>query len=84
MQPTPRHRAAEFRFRQLIDTADLDQPDNVEYSRESLVFRWEAKKVAVIVELDDPQTDCHAFASSAASSPSREPGCGVHVPCRTV
>ena len=54
MQPSPRHRAAESQFRQLLDSADLSQPDDVTYRRESLLFRWHTPKLAVIVDLDDP------------------------------
>lgn len=54
MEPSPKHQAAESQFRQLIDRADLAPPDEVTYARESLTFRWHARKLAVIVELDDP------------------------------
>lgn len=54
MQPSPRHREAESQFRQLISSAELAQPDDVEYTRESVVFRWRGPQVAVVVDLDDP------------------------------
>ena len=62
MQPNPRHRAVESRFRQLVIDAELPPPDNVEYLFESIMFRWEGPKVAVVVDLDDLpgicSTDC--------------------------
>jgi hypothetical protein len=60
MEPTPRHQAAEARFRALITSADLAQPDGVEYTPDSLIFRWEGPKVAVVVDLDDPPSDYRA------------------------
>ena len=53
MQPSPRQRAAEARFRQLLTDADLAEPDRVEYAPEELTFFWEESKVAVVVELDE-------------------------------
>jgi hypothetical protein len=53
MQPSPRHHAAEARFRQLLRSQDLAEPDRVEYEPEELTFFWEESKLAVIVELDD-------------------------------
>jgi hypothetical protein len=53
MRPTPRHRLAETQFRQLVGQAKLAAPDDVEFTRTSLVFRWHEPKLAVIVELDD-------------------------------
>ena len=53
MKPSPRHREAETRFRQLLHTQELPEPDRVEYEQEELTFFWEERKVAVIVELDD-------------------------------
>jgi hypothetical protein len=55
MQPSPRHQAAETQFRQLLANADLAPPYHVTYERESLLFRWHAPKLAVIVDLDDPE-----------------------------
>ena len=53
MQPSARHHAAEARFRQLLQSQDLAEPDCVEYERDELTFFWEEPKLAVIVELDD-------------------------------
>ena len=53
MDPNPRHRAAERRFRQLLEHNGLAAPDRVEYEPEELTFFWEESKLAVVVELDD-------------------------------
>ena len=58
MHPTPRHQEAEARFRELVRNADLDQPDEVEYRHDELVFLWHGPKVAVVVELDDSPSEC--------------------------
>ncbi len=52
-----RHQAAESRFRELVRSADLDQPDDVEYRLDSLLFLWRGPKLAVVVELDDSPSD---------------------------
>ncbi len=51
MEPTPRHVAAEVRFRRLLRDAELAEPDGVEYATETLTFFWDGPKVAVVVEL---------------------------------
>ena len=55
MDPNPRHRAAERRFRQLLEASGLEAPDRVEYEAGELVFFWEEQKLAVVVELDDAE-----------------------------
>ena len=52
MEATPSHQAAEAHFRQLVVSAGVDPPDDVEYRRDSLVFFWQGPKLAVVVELD--------------------------------
>jgi hypothetical protein len=52
MQPSDQHKLAETRFRELITSAGLDQPDGVDYEPDSLVFRWSGPKVAVVVDLE--------------------------------
>lgn len=52
MEPTPHHHTAESRFRQLLRSAGLDEPDRVEYAPEELTFFWDGPKVAVVVELE--------------------------------
>ena len=54
MEPSARHQTAETRFRELISSAGLEQPDGVDYEPGSLVFRWSGPKVAVVVELESP------------------------------
>jgi hypothetical protein len=51
MQPSTHHRIAEARFRELVTSAGLEQPDGVDYEPGALVFRWSGPKVAVVVEL---------------------------------
>jgi hypothetical protein len=53
MQPTPRQSAAEARFRELLRSQALAEPDRVEYAREELTFFWDESKLAVVVELDE-------------------------------
>ncbi len=54
MDPTPRHRAAERDFRQLLRTGGVAQPDEVDYGQDELVFRWSEQKLAVVVDLESP------------------------------
>jgi hypothetical protein len=53
MQPSPSHRAAEDRFRELLRSQELAEPDRVEYAPDELTFFWEESKLAVVVELDE-------------------------------
>jgi hypothetical protein len=53
MDPSQRHHAAEARFRELLRSNELAEPDRVEYAPDELTFFWEEPKLAVIVELDD-------------------------------
>jgi hypothetical protein len=53
MDITPRHEAAETRFRALLREGGIDPPDRVEYGTEAVTFFWTGPKVAVIVDLDD-------------------------------
>jgi hypothetical protein len=52
MQPSARHQTAETRFRELVTSAGLEQPDGVDYEPDALVFRWSGPKVAVVVDLE--------------------------------
>ena len=54
MHPSPRHHTAESRFRELLRSNELAEPDRVEYAPGELTFFWEESKLAVVVELDDP------------------------------
>ena len=53
MQPSPRHHDAEHRFRELLRSQELTEPDRVEYAPDELTFFWDESKLAVIVELDE-------------------------------
>ena len=57
MDFTDRHRDAEAHFRALLADAELPPPDRVSYESEELVFFFEDRKLAVIVELGPP----HAY-----------------------
>ena len=54
MEPTPRHREAEAAFRSLLEDGGLPQPDAVEVSPDGLLFLWHEPKLAVALDLDDP------------------------------
>jgi len=45
MPASPRHRAVESRLRQLIADAELPPPDDVEYLRTSVIFRWQGPRL---------------------------------------
>jgi hypothetical protein len=51
MPITPEHRSVETRFRELLASADLPEPDAVEYEPDSVLFRWHEQKLAVYVDL---------------------------------
>jgi len=54
MPPTTRHRAAEAAFRRILEDGDLAEPDEVQYTGDSVVFLWHEPQLAVVVDLDDP------------------------------
>ena len=53
MPANAQHRAAETRFRALLDEADVPHPDRVDYESDSLIFYWDDSKPAVVIELTD-------------------------------
>ena len=57
MDPTPRHRAAERDFRQLLRSGGVAQPDLVDYAPDEVIFRWTEEKLAVVLDLESP-ADC--------------------------
>jgi hypothetical protein len=69
MDITPRHRAAETRFRRLVKDAGLDPPDAVEHAPDSLTFFWNGPKVAVIVDLDDAEAPVVAQCAPGSMTP---------------
>lgn len=54
MDPTPRHRVAEFDFRHMLTEGGLAQPDAADSFTDSIVFRWTEQQFAVVFELDTP------------------------------
>jgi hypothetical protein len=54
MPETDAHRAAEERFKRLVEDASLPLPDRVEYEPRAVLFYWDEPKAVVIVDLDDP------------------------------
>jgi len=69
MHPSPRHQAAERDFRDLLRDAELDQPDDVEYRYDELLFLWYDPKLAVIVELGDSPCDDEGMPAETVTSP---------------
>jgi hypothetical protein len=51
---TARHHEVEARFRELVASADVPVPDDVDYEPGSVVFYWHGPKLAVVVDFDDP------------------------------
>jgi hypothetical protein len=42
---------AEQRFRRLLSETGLDAPDRVEHGRDEVIFFWDDRRLAIIVEL---------------------------------
>ena len=57
MVATEAHRAAESRFRRLLEDAELPPPDRVDYEPAALTFFWDATKTAVVVDLEGPEPE---------------------------
>jgi hypothetical protein len=57
MSSLPRKLQAEHRMRELLLSADLPQPDAVEYGDACVRFFFEPQKVCVVVDLDDHEAD---------------------------
>ncbi len=57
-QQGPSPEAAERRFRELLRESGLDQPDHVEHDplANELIFTWEDRKVAIVLELGELET----------------------------
>ena len=56
VEATGRHLEIEARFREIVEEAELDAPDEVGYEPESVVFYWHEPKLAVFVDFDDDST----------------------------
>jgi hypothetical protein len=54
MPPPSAAADTEDRFRRMLEDNDLPQPDEVERRDGELVFLYHEKKVAIVVELEDP------------------------------
>jgi hypothetical protein len=54
MPPSTRHQQAEAAFRTLIEDSEIAEPDEVQYTDDSVVFLWHEPQLAVVVDLDDP------------------------------
>jgi hypothetical protein len=52
MGRTPRHQEVAFRFRALLDDAELPHPDRIECEPGSVVFYWDEPRLAVVVDLN--------------------------------
>jgi hypothetical protein len=53
MASTTRHEAAEQAMRELLPSAGLPPPDDVEYEEASVVMLWYETKLAVVIDLED-------------------------------
>jgi hypothetical protein len=54
MDVTARHREVEAGFRRLVAAAELADPDRVAYEPDSVLFFWDAEKLCVAVDFDEP------------------------------
>jgi hypothetical protein len=54
MPPSTPHHEAEAAFRRLITDGELAEPDDVQYTDDSVVFLWREPQLAVVVDLEDP------------------------------
>lgn len=57
MSSLARKLQAEHRMRELLLSADLPQPDVVEFGDACVRFFFEPQKVCVVVDLDDHEAD---------------------------
>jgi hypothetical protein len=53
VQPTARHLEVAATFRRLLTDYDIPAPDAVDYASESVIFRWDEQRLAVVVDFDD-------------------------------
>ena len=80
MPPTTRHQAAEAAFRRLIDEGELAEPDEVQYTDDSVVFLWYESKLCVVIDLDDPDQPQDTPSGSASISSSSPVTSGATAP----
>jgi hypothetical protein len=55
---TSEHQRAETRFRELLASAGIAEPDAVEYEPGSVLFLWHDRKLAVFVDLASGGNSC--------------------------
>ncbi len=53
MQPTAKHLEVASTFRRLLSDYDIPPPDGVDYAPDSVIFRWDEQRLAVVVDLDE-------------------------------
>jgi hypothetical protein len=58
VRPNARHEEVELSFRRLVDDAGLAPPDRVEYVQRSVIFYWDAPRLAVYVDFDREDASC--------------------------
>ena len=52
-----RHHEVEERFRALLDSAGLPEPDDVAHLRDVVIFLWSETKAVVLIDLDEAPED---------------------------
>jgi hypothetical protein len=63
---------AERAARQLLDDQGLPQPDQIEYREASIALLWNDRKVAMVIDVDEPPTEASPERGPARTSPGRE------------
>jgi hypothetical protein len=63
---------AERAARQLLDDEGLPQPDKIEYRESSIALLWNDRKVAMVIDVDEPPPEASPERGSARTSPGRE------------
>ena len=53
MPDRPDHATVERTFRELLETQDMPQPDEVAHWRDCVVFGWRETKAIVVIDLDE-------------------------------
>jgi hypothetical protein len=53
VQPTAKHLEVASTFRRLLSDYGIASPDSVDYASESVIFKWDEPRLAVVVDFDD-------------------------------
>jgi hypothetical protein len=53
VQPTAKHLEVASTFRRLLSDNDIASPDHVDYASESVIFKWDEPRVAVVVDFEE-------------------------------